>query len=391
MSTAQAAGFALIEQNASGLGNAYAGQAAAAQDASTIYFNPAGLTEIKGRQFLGALHFIKPSAEFTSSTGVSSGGDAGSLAAVPSLYYTMDLGKDLKFGLGINSPFGLKTEYDHPWGPLFLGVPTGSVHGIKSDLKTINLNPTLAWQVNEKVSLGIGIDFQYLQAELTSFNPTLLGGQVVSVKGDDTGWGFNLGAMFKLDEASRIGLSYRSRIDFTLDGDMKIPAATLAHVTADATMPDTASVAYFRQLNDRWSIKADLTWTGWDAFDRLTVVDKATDTPVASTDYAWKSVWRAGLGVDYRADDRWTWRFGTAYDNSPVLDSAHRTPGIPDADRLWLALGGQYRLHDGGAIDFGYAHLFVHEAAIDKTTPIPLSGSFDNAVDILSVQYTHSF
>jgi long-chain fatty acid transport protein len=390
MSGVQAAGFALIEQNASGLGNAYAGQAATAQDASTIFFNPAGLTHIKGRQFAGALHLIRPSAEFTSSTGMMSGGDAGSLAAVPNLYYAMDIRPDVKFGLGFGAPFGLKTEYDHPWGPSLGPVPTGSVHGIKSDLKTLNLNPTLAWKLNEKISLGMGINLQYIQAELSSFNP--LAGQVVTVKGDDISWGYNLGVMFALDPSSRMGVSYRSRTDYTLDGDMSTPAAVLAQVTADATMPDLASIAYFRKLDERWAIKADATWTGWGVFDQLAVVNKATGTAVApATDYSWKDTWRFGLGADYRRNDRWTWRFGVAYDNTPVPNPEHRTPGIPDEDRTWLALGGQYRMLDGGVIDFGYAHLFIKKAAIAKTAPMPLNGTFDNAVDILSVQYTHSF
>lgn len=384
---AQAAGFALIEQNASGLGNAYAGQAATAEDASTIFFNPAGLTEIKGRQIVGALHLIRPSAEFTSSTGVASGGDAGSLAAVPNFYYAMDVGRDLKFGLGVGSPFGLKTEYDHPWGPGGMG----SVHALKSDLKTININPTLAWTLNDTLSLGVGVNLQYIEAELSSFNPLLLGGQVVTVKGDDFAWGFNLGAMFALDQASRIGLSYRSQTDFTLDGDMSIPTATLAQVTADATMPDVASLAYFRQINDQWAIKADITWTGWEVFDQLVVVNKATGLPATATDYSWKDAWRFGLGADFRQNDHWLWRVGVAYDNTPVPDPEHRTPGIPDEDRIWLALGGQYRLPGGGMVDFGYSHLFVKESAINRTTPVPLSGTFDNAVDILSVQYTHSF
>ena len=394
MSNVHAAGFALIEQNTSGMGNAFAGQAASAQDASTIFYNPAGLTYIKGRQAVGALHLIKPSSKFTDASGVPSGGDAGGVVPVPNFYYAMDINPDLKFGLGVGSPFGLKTDYSHPWGFVQVApgvtIPAGSVHGILSDMKTLNVNPSLGWRVNDRVSLGAGVNLQYVEAELSSFNP--VNSQVVTMKGDDTTWGYNLGLMFDLDAASRIGLSYRSEMDYTLGGTLAIPAAKLANVSADVTLPDSASFAYFRQLSDRWSVKADATWTGWSSFDTLAIINKATGTPVSTpTVYDWKDSWRVGIGADYRMDDQWTVRFGVARDETPIRSAALRTPGIPDESRTWLAIGAQYRLGKGGAIDLGYAHLFVEDAAIAKTTPVPLVGSFENNVDMLSVQYTHSF
>jgi long-chain fatty acid transport protein len=160
---AQGAGFALIEQNASGLGNAYAGQAAVAEDASTIFFNPAGLTYVEGRQVVAAGHLIMPSAEFSDAGSTlairGDGGDAGVTAFVPNFYYAMDVTPDLKFGLGVNAPFGLTTEYDDTWA--------GQVQAIKSDLKTVNVNPALGWRVNDRLSLGFGLNWQYIEAELT--------------------------------------------------------------------------------------------------------------------------------------------------------------------------------------------------------------------------------
>ncbi|MFA5083223.1 MAG: outer membrane protein transport protein [Hydrogenophilaceae bacterium] len=379
---AQAAGFALIEQNASGLGNAYAGQAAVAADASTIFFNPAGLTELPGRQVAGALHLIKPSAEFSGAT--PDGGDAGSLAMVPSFYYAMDLAKDLKFGLGVGAPFGLKTEYDTDWA--------GRAGGILSDVKTININPTLAWRVNDKFSVGVGVDYQYIEAELTRApypvnHPYYA--LVATMKGDDTAWGWNLGALFKIAEATRIGVSYRSTMDYRLTGQVTYNLdPTVVPIYADVKLPDVASLALFHQVDDRWSVMADMTWTGWSSFDRLAVM-KSDNTGYADTptDESWKDVWRFAVGATYRQDDQWSWRFGVAYDNTPVPDVAHRTVRIPDEDRTWVAVGGQYRASKQGKVDFGYAHLFVKDAELIS----PVAGTYDNAVDILSVQYTHTF
>jgi len=140
----QAAGFALVEQNASGLGNAYAGQAASAQDASTIFFNPAGMTLLPDAQLVVAGHLIQPSAKFSGTfsapVGGGQGGDAGGLAFVPNLYFALPLTSSVSLGVGINAPFGLKTDYDAGW--------VGRFQALKSDLKTINVNPSIAWKLN---------------------------------------------------------------------------------------------------------------------------------------------------------------------------------------------------------------------------------------------------
>src|SRR3989338_695967 len=156
--TAAASGFALIEQSGSGLGNAYAGGAAGAEDASTIFFNPAGMSRLNGKQVAVAVHAIKPSAKFTSSAGVPSGGDAGSLVWVPNGYFTMEINPKVKFGLGVNAPFGLQTEYTPTWA--------GRFQAIKSKIETINVNPSVAYQVSDSLSIGAGINYQHIHGEL---------------------------------------------------------------------------------------------------------------------------------------------------------------------------------------------------------------------------------
>lgn len=382
--SANAAGFALIEQNASGLGNAYAGQAASAQDASTIFFNPAGMSLLPEKQLVVAGHLIKPSAEFTGTGGIpggNQGGDIGDLALVPNAYFAYKLTPDISLGVGLNSPFGLKTEYDPGW--------LGRHLAILSDLRTVNVNPSIAWKASEQFSLGVGLSIQRADAELSS----LAGAAgIATVKGDDYGWGFNLGALWQISNQTRIGVSYRSEVDYTLEGTVSFSLAPAGNgpVTADATLPDSASLSLFHKHNSNIDILADITWTGWSDFDELRIL-RTSGALVSLTPENWDDSYRYSLGANYHMNDKLTLRVGIAFDETPVPD-AFRTPRIPDEDRTWIAIGGQFRLSKQGAIDFGYAHLFVRDASLTSTAPAPaVTGKYESSVDILSIQYTHTF
>lgn len=379
---ASAAGFALIEQNASGLGNAYAGQAAAATDASTIFFNPAGMTLLPDRQLVLAGHLIKPQAEFTgtSTIGGGDGGDAGGLALVPNAYYAFRLTPDVHLGIGMNAPFGLATKYDSTWA--------GRTQAIKSELKTVNLNPSIAWKASNTLSLGAGLSLQYAEATLT--NASAFG--LATVKGDDVSWGFNLGALWHVNDATRIGLAYRSEVDYTLEGTVTfsgLPAGN-GPVTADATLPDSASLSLFHKLNERWNLLADVTWTSWSDFDELRIV-RTSGVVVGLTPENWDDSFRYSVGANYHLNDKLTLRGGVAYDETPVSD-VYRTARIPDESRTWIAVGAQYRLSERSKIDVGYAHLFVEDARINKTeSGVTLTGTYEASVDILSAQLTVDF
>lgn len=387
----QAAGFALIEQNASGLGNAYAGQAASAQDASTIFFNPAGMTLLPDQQLVLTGHLIKPQTTFSGTVspailGGGNGGDAGDLAFVPNAYFAFRLTPDVHLGIGMNAPFGLKTEYDSTW--------KGRTQAIKSELKTVNLNPSIAWKASESFSLGAGLNIQYAEATLSSATGAAIPPPVGTVKGDDYGWGFNLGALWQLNDATRVGISYRSEVDYTLKGSFKVNGVTVVNpIHADLTLPDTASLSLFHKLDTRWDLLADVTWTGWSDFDALRIVN-ASGGPVSTTIENWDDTYRYSLGANYHLNDRITLRGGVAYDQTPV-PNAYRTARIPDGDRTWIAFGGQYRVSDRSTLDFGYAHLFIRDVRINKTEgtapPITLTGTYEGAVDILSAQFTHNF
>lgn len=218
-----AAGFALFEQGASGLGNAYAGASAVAEDASTIFFNPAGMTYLEGRQIVGALHLIKTNGDFDNKNSVaagsrplgSEGGEIGSLAAIPNFYYKQDISDQLKVGIGVGTPFGLKTEYDKNW--------SGRFQAIKSELKTVNINPSLAWKLNDQWSFGFGVSAMWAQAELTSAVNLGAAESSINNKGKDWGFGYNLGAIYQVTPDTRLGLAFRSKVEQHLKGDARSP------------------------------------------------------------------------------------------------------------------------------------------------------------------------
>ena len=384
-SLAHASGFALVEQNASGLGNAFAGQAAVAADASTVFFNPAGMTLLPDRQIVLAGHLIKPSSKFSGTgtplVGAGEGGDTGDLTFVPNLYYAFRLTPDVHLGVGINAPFGLATEYDAGW--------VGRTQAIKSKIETINVNPSIAWRATESLSFGAGLSIQTIKTELTKFAGAL---GTAEIKGDDHGWGFNLGAIWQPAADTRIGLAYRSEVDYTLEGQATFSGNALANtgITADATMPASASLSLVQRLSPQFDLLADVTWTGWSAFDELRVL-RTNGTLLDYTAENWDNIMRYSVGVTYRMSDAWSFRGGVAYDEAPVSD-AYRTPRIPDGARTWVAVGGQYQVSKRSVIDFGYAHLFVEDVGLNSpgggTT---LTGEYDSQVDILSAQLTLNF
>lgn len=406
--SAQAAGFALIEQSASGMGNAYAGGSAVAEDASTIFFNPAGMTYIEGTQAAGALHLINPNAEFHNKGSVAGlgkplgdeGPNAGDLAFVPNFYLMTEINPSIKVGVGINAPFGLKTEYDDEW--------LGRFQADKSEVKTININPSIAFKVNDQLSLGFGVSVMRAEAELSkAVNAGGLGERYVTVKGDDWGFGFNLGAIYQVTADTRIGVAYRSKIEQHLEGDSKStltalnanPLRTLnVDVKADVTLPESFSMSVFSRLNDKWDLMGDVTWTRWSQFDELRIIrDNGTDSTLAVTPENWDNTMRYSLGINYHYSDTVKLRAGLAYDEEAIKDE-FRTARIPGNDRKWVSVGAGWQVTPASKLDVGYSHLFISDADIDDNQNTVaggfsgrVKGEFEGSVDILSMQFTHNF
>lgn len=366
---ASAAAFQLWEQNASGLGNAYAGSAAVADNASTIFFNPAGMTQLGGIQLSAGVAGVGPSYEYRDQSGIKSGGDAGGWAAVPNAYLSGQLTKNLFLGLGISAPFGLATEYDANW--------SGRAYAIKSEIKTININPSVAYRVSDKVSLGLGLNYQSIEGELTR-NPA---GTLVTLKADDTSWGWNAGALFTLSPAMRVGISYRSAIKHKLEGTIN----GASPVNADIKLPDTFILSVWQQVSDRWEAMGDLSYTRWGSLKALNVM--SSGALVSSETFNYENSWRFAWGAGYKATDKAKLKFGIAFDRTPVRDE-YRSPRVPDNNRLWLSLGGQWNAGAYGKVDLGYSYLYV----IDPTISLPgLQGKYDASAHIVGLQYSAGF
>ncbi len=396
-----AAGFALQNQNGAGTGYAYAGAAAVAQDASTIYFNPAGMTYLAPRHHVsGALNFLVRSLRFndTGSDALlsyplgDSGGQAGGLSVIPAVYWTMPLTSTLRLGLGVAPTFGSATD----WSSTFVG----RYQGISSEISAINFNPGVAWRMNDVISLGLGLNVVRLEADLRSTLPVtaLLPAQVdakTKISGNDIGFGYNLGAMFQLTPLTRLGLTYRSKVDLKVNGRLEMPGNTV-RASVPVELPDTASVAISHMVNDRLQLLGDFTWTGWSSIPALVVNSRASGSILSNERLNLKDSYRAGLGAQYQYSDKFQLRTGIAYDRSPTRSATDRTVRLPDSNRIWLALGFNQKINKKTSIDVGYAHLFFAKAEINRATnnnPMlqVVRGYFNTSVDIISAQLNHQF
>jgi len=444
---AAAAGFALQENSGSAIGNAFAGGAASAEDASTIWSNPAGITRLASPQVAVAVHFITPSFKFRDEGSQpaafqplgDTGGDAGGVNVVPNLYVAVPINPQWSVGLGINAPYGLATEYDDNW--------IGRFQAVKSEIKTINVNPTLAWRVNDAFSLGVGVDWQRVDATLTSrvnysaalaqaagqaaaggLIPPALVPQIVGltpgleskvdVEGDDSTWGWNVGFLWDVTPQTRIGGQYRSSIKYKVGGNVNFDHPALpplppqlapvvgllatnvnaalpnGGVTADIKLPDIANLSVFHRLSDRWDVMADVQFTRWSVFKELEFV-RTTGAILANTPENFDDVWRFSVGATYHKKNAWSFRGGLAYDQSPV-NTADRTARLPDSDRVWIAVGAQYRFNRNLALDAGYVYIPMSSGDINQNAGSTaanglLRGHYDANVNIFSAQLTYTF
>jgi long-chain fatty acid transport protein len=420
---AVAGGFLLFEQGVKGLGNAFAGGAAVAEDPSTIFYNPAGLTRLPGSQFALAGYYIAPQAKFddkgstvspvlpvvggTPLTG-GDGGDAGVSAVIGNFYYAQEITQKFHVGLGLTVPFGLETDYNRDW--------VGRYHGVKSELITLDINPSVGYRVNQWLSLGGGISAQYAKAKLTNavdFGtigfiggagtlPQSLDG-FAKLDADDWGWRWNVGVLVEPMENLRFGLAYRSDIDYTLkgDADFNIPAGAEpiaigaglvdTDAKADITLPGHASLSAYWRLHDKFAIMGDIFWTNWSELDEL-FIELDTGRNVVTT-LDWDDTFRYAFGAAFYPNKEWTLRAGIAYDETPIPNNKLRTPRIPGADRIWTTLGLSYVVSKKFSFDLAYAYLFVDDPKIRKsgteTEDIPrgsLNGDYDASVNIISAQ-----
>lgn len=361
---ASASGFQSVEQNASGLGVSYAGAAAVADNASTVYYNPAGLTGLPGVQIsvglVGALQRYEFDDDGSIGLTGGEGGQAGQWRSLPNAYFSWAATPDLAFGLGVSSPYSLDLEYDRDW--------LGQGIGTRARITSVNINPAIAYRLSDKVSLGFGLDYQTLKLK------TAFAGASDSDSDSDLGW--NAGALFTLSPAMRVGVAYRSGMKFRLDASSPtLGAFPGVNQHGRFETPDTFSLSVWQQVSDKWEAMGDISYTRWKSLD----------------DYEHDS-WRLAWGAAYTYNERWKSKFGLAYDRSPVRTS-DRSVLLPDAHRLWFSLGGQYRFSQYAALDFGYAYQRVKTSRVNETLGggLRLRGDYDASGHIIGVQYTQGF
>ncbi|TDR50648.1 long-chain fatty acid transport protein [Halomonas ventosae] len=428
-SQVSASGFQVREQSAKTLANALSNAAAGAEDASFMAYNPAAIGNIDGNQVAGGVAYIDANFElqdesassvfgvpYTSDTS-SQGGES---AVVPSFAAKTQLNEQFDLGLAIYAPYGLSTKYDKDW--------IGRYHAVETELTTIDFQPTLNYRATERLNLAVGLRAQYADATLSNAVDTATigalrvaagGGNPAStaagagqadgfaeVTGDDWGYGYTLGALFQATDQTRLGISYRSEIDLTLEGevdyssDNPLVAAGLPDDqsgTADLTTPANLNLGIYHQLTDRLALMANAEWTEWSSFDELVVeFEDGTDS---STTENWDDTWAFSVGANYALTPQWLLRAGLGVDESPVPSAEFRTPRVPDADRQWATLGATWMPSPELGITAGYMHVFADDGDIDQqatfenenATKGNLSGTYEVSADVFALSVDYRF
>lgn len=359
-SAAHAAGFMLTEQSAGALGRAYAGVGVDGTDISGVYYNPATMTLHPGTAIQAGFVAVGLDLAFESNDGSITENGQYNTQAIPHGYISHQLTDNMWIGLAMTVPFGMGTEYKDGWA--------WNNRGISAEVLTFDFNPNVAWRVSDKLSLGAGISIQYAAADLKMHKSVSLGQHSAEVNSevdaDSIAWGFNAGLMWSPLENLRFGLSYRSRINHNADGDLTLsdsPAVgTMLPESFDATAtistPAWLMATAAWDVNDLLSLYATFRWTDWSSFDELTI---KTNNPMIgdSIKNKWQDTYLVSVGADLRFTNWWTFRAGIGYETSAVDDPKYRTAIIPDADRLWLALGSSFKATENMQIDVSAAWL----------------------------------
>lgn len=424
VTSANAAGFYLQEQSVSGLGTAFAGAAADTQDASTVYYNPAGMVNLRRPEVYAGASLLLPSADFDDtgstytrpialggSTSPVTGDDSGNPfdpEVLPQLYGVLPINDRLALGLGVNSAFGLADDYGSDF--------VGRYNSTDSELMTLTFQPSAAYKVNNWLSLGAGVQVQYVYANLKSKipAPTLPGGSPnpaadgnLKLAGDDWDVGYNFGIQMQPTSTTKVGVTYKTAINHKLEGDVDITNPTSAllgglsgvSVSADGSaklsLPDIASFAVSQQLDDRWTVLGSVNWYGWSNFDNIPSNSAALPGGGSVTDQNYENTWGFAIGTRYRLNDQWMLKAGFQYDQTPTVTS-DRSTRVPDGDRMWFATGFTYSMTPQIDLDVSGAYVTVKEERVDvtdtfSTGSVTTRGDSDGSVGILAAAIRYKF
>lgn len=409
---AQGAGFGLNSHSAKSGGTSHAGTAVMAEDPATVFYNPAGMVLNDKAAVSGSVAQIMPEFEYTddgstyppfptADTGATEA-TSDETGVAPSLYYMTPFRDDWALGISINAPYGSTTKFSDDW--------VGRYNGTESDIRGININPNIAYQINDQVSIGFGVNAQYFDAELYSavpnndpangprFNPQT--DSEYSVDGDSWGVGYNLGVLVQPTDSTRIGVAYRSDISHGLDGDAALtgpsgdPALPASAASASVELPESATLSVSQGFgeNDRLTLLMDAQYTRWSRVETIEIdaADPRLDSALALD---FQNSWRGSVGATWKQTDQLTLRAGYTFEESAVRSDETRTPRVPDNHRNWASIGAGYQFANGVELDASYSHLFIKDTGInnDSGSGTTLTGEFESSADILSLQATYRY
>lgn len=348
-----AAGFQLSEQSAIQMGRAMAGAGVVGDDLSAVHYNPAGMTLLSGTRMQATGTWVAVNLDYKGDSGQSENGRLKG-QTIPAGFITHQINDSLWAGLGLTVPYGMGTEYGEGW--------EGKSRGTESMILTFDINPNLAWKVNDMLSVGGGISLQYAKAELGMGMG--MGPMQANVKGDSWAWGWNVGLMFQPIETVRLGLAYRSHIAHNAEGhtDVKGPLNRTSDMKVRIKTPDTVTLSATWEATDALRLSGTARWSKWSNFRTLDVQNLDFNTPTLGA-YAnvpvennWDDTWFFSVGADYKLNGQWTVRGGVAYDQGPV-ENQYRMAVIPDTDRVWFSGGASYKYTDNLTFDFGATYI----------------------------------
>lgn len=380
-----AAGFQLTEQSITGLGRSFAGAGIVGDDLSAISHNPAGLTLIEGTRVQQNFVVTSLDLQYKGVDGSTENG-RDTPAVIPSGFISHQINENLWVGLGITVPYGLKVRYGSDW--------VGSERGVSGSILTADFNPTIAWKVNDFISLGGGVSAMYTHSKIKAGLPNKLG--EFEFKGDDWMFTWDAGVMVSPSDNLRFGLSYRSSAKVTARGDYSIRTKMLGSGTVDGKgkleTPETVMFSGTWKALDNLRLSGLVRWANWKNFDTMDFSANSQSELMGNLSPAltnmgpllsnisienyWKATWLFTLGADWDVNEKWTIRGGIGLETDPIKDQTYRTAVIPDSKRLWLSCGFSYKPTKNWQIDVAYAHLRgigndeVWDHAGDKATKV---------------------
>ncbi len=394
-------GFQVLEQGASNLGSALAGSTANANsDASAAFWNPSAtffsglkVGELKvdsGISFvISSFRFYNDGSTNPMGGTGTDGGNAGQLAYIPNFFVTYRPLEDWAVSLSVTSTYGLETNYQNNW--------IGRFQGIKSDMMTIDINPSVAYRATDWLSFHAGASAQWMHAILTQATMLAPGYEGhVRMNGEDWSAGANAGFTVKYCETGRIGFSWRSEVSQKLNGNMRVNDVITNPINADVCLPQSFTVGIYQRLwgvMKDFAVMADYSYTCWDSFDVLEIKNSNTGQTVGQpTQENWRNVSRVSVGMHYYVDDSWTLRLGLAYDESPIKSVYDRTVRIPCSDRYWIAGGVGYK-YENFHVDLSYMYImFPNDSPINKTDASgTIRGNMEGRAHVVSLQVGISF